>query len=96
MDRRDLASFGERSPSVAPQGARGSGGRFVYRSEITLPLTRVSIGRACASGFALDRRGHLADLGLGADSCDRFRVRCARILKKRYLAELEGALDAAG
>ena len=95
MDRRDLASFGERSPSVAPQGACGSGGRFVYRSEIAHSLTRVSIGRACASGFALDRRRHLGDLGLGADSCDRFRVPCARILKKRSLAELEGALDAA-
>ena len=28
--------------------------------------------------------GASLELGLGADSCDRFRVRCARILKKNY------------
>ena len=30
------------------------------------------------------------DLGLGADSCDRFRVRCARILKKKVLRRARG------
>ena len=92
MTRRDLASFGERSPSVAPQGACGSGARFVYRRK-SFCIFDASHNRAClcarirpSIGFATS-----LELGLGADSCDSFVFGARGYERKLILAELSRA-----